>query len=67
MSREVERRKLRRPGRRTHVRSRRTRLSRRRSVTIFALGGLIWALILSRLFFIQVLKGEEYKEIARGQ
>ena len=67
MSREVERRKLRRPGRRTHVRSRRTRLSRRRSVTIFALGGLIWALILSRLFFIQVLKGEEYKAIARGQ
>jgi cell division protein FtsI (penicillin-binding protein 3) len=67
MNPKVERRERRRPVRRRHVRSKWTRLSRRRSVTIFALGGLIWALILSRLFFIQILKGEEYKQIARGQ
>ncbi|UCB53393.1 MAG: hypothetical protein JSV10_04770, partial [Candidatus Zixiibacteriota bacterium] len=67
MSREARARGGRRPNRRRRVRSRWTRLSRRRSVTIFALGGLIWALILSRLFFIQVLKGAEYKEIARRQ
>jgi cell division protein FtsI (penicillin-binding protein 3) len=67
VNRKAERRKLRRPGRRRHVRSRWTSLSRRRSVTVFALGALLWALVLSRLFFIQVLKGEEYKDIAQGQ
>ena len=67
MSREAQARKRPRPNRRRRVRSGWTKLSRRRSVTIFALGSLVWALILSRLFFIQVLKGEEYKKIAQGQ
>lgn len=48
-------------------RSRWTKLSRRRSVLIFALGIFVWLLILSRLFFIQVLKGEEYRNIALRQ
>lgn len=67
MSREPGKRNWRRPNRRRRARSALTKLSRRRSVTIFALGSLVWALILSRLFFIQVLKGEEYKKIAQGQ
>jgi cell division protein FtsI (penicillin-binding protein 3) len=67
MSLENGTRKRRRPNRRRRVRSGWTRLSKRRSVTIFALGSLIWALILSRLFFIQVLKGAAYKKIAQRQ
>ncbi len=34
---------------------------------MFALGSLVWVLVFSRLFFIQVLKGAEYKEISSGQ
>jgi cell division protein FtsI (penicillin-binding protein 3) len=44
-----------------------SRLSRRRSAPLFAVGCLIWVLVLSRLFFIQVIKGAEYKEISSGQ
>jgi cell division protein FtsI (penicillin-binding protein 3) len=34
---------------------------------VFALGCLVWVLVFSRLFFIQVLKGTEYKEVSSGQ
>ena len=44
-----------------------SRLSRRRSAAMFALGSLVWVLVFSRLFFIQVLKGAEYKQISSGQ
>lgn len=62
--------KSRRPHRlfpRRPQRVRPTRLSRGRSAAIFGLGSLLWLLILSRLFFIQVLKGAEYKNIALRQ
>lgn len=42
-------------------------LSRRRAAALFALGSLVWVLIFSRLFFIQVLKGAEYKNISSRQ
>ncbi len=45
----------------------RGRLSTRRSITVFALASLVWVLIFSRLFFIQVLKGAEYKRISGRQ
>ena len=57
----------RRPTSRRRGRTGWSRLSRRRSVTILALGSLLWVLIFSRLFFIQVLKGAEYKKISSGQ
>ncbi len=43
------------------------RFSRGRTSHIFALGIIVWLLILSRLFFIQVIKGTEYKKIATKQ
>ncbi len=44
-----------------------TELSRKRSTIAFGFGALIWLLILSRLFFFQVLKASEYKKIATRQ
>jgi len=44
-----------------------TKLSSKRAGLIFALGIFVWLLILSRLFFIQVLNGAEYKKIALRQ
>jgi len=53
----------------SHRRSRSSwiKLSRRRSGLVFVLGIFVWLLIFSRLFFIQVLKGTEYKKIALRQ
>ncbi len=34
---------------------------------MFALGSLIWVLVFSRLFFIQVIKGAEYKDVSSRQ
>ncbi len=67
MSHKIRSPKLRRPSSQGRNRSRWNKLSRSRSVLIFALGILVWLLILSRLFFIQVLKGAEYKKIALRQ
>ncbi len=64
------RKKPKRAGRRStggRLRINRGRISTRRSITIFALGSLVWVLIFSRLFFIQVLKGVEYKKISCRQ
>ncbi len=58
---------MRRPSSKRRSRSRWIKLSRRRSVLIFTLGFFVWLLILSRLFFIQVLEGTEYKKIALRQ
>ena len=44
-----------------------TELSRRRTMIAFGIGTLVWLLILSRLFFFQVLKASEYKKIADKQ
>jgi cell division protein FtsI (penicillin-binding protein 3) len=44
-----------------------SQLPRRRSASVFALGCLVWVLVFSRLFFIQVLKGTEYKEVSSAQ
>jgi cell division protein FtsI (penicillin-binding protein 3) len=52
---------------RTPKRAGQLKASRGRSATIFALGTLVWLLILSRLFFIQVIKGAEYKNVALRQ
>lgn len=62
--------KIRKPPRLTSHRLSRfswIRLSRRRSAIISALGVSVWLLIISRLFFIQVLKGVQYREIASRQ
>jgi cell division protein FtsI (penicillin-binding protein 3) len=67
MSHKTRPHKLRRQLYSRRSRSSWTKLSRRRSVLIFALGIFVWFLILSRLFFIQVLKGAEYKRIALKQ
>jgi len=44
-----------------------TKATRRRGAVVFLVGMLFWLLILYRLFYFQVLKGEEYKKIASGQ
>jgi len=67
MSHKTRPHKLRRQIYSRRSRSSWTKLSRRRSVLIFASGIFVWFLILSRLFFIQVLKGAEYKRIALRQ
>lgn len=45
----------------------RNRLSRGRSAVLFALASLVWVLVFSRLFFIQVIRGAEYKDISSRQ
>lgn len=67
MSHKTRPHKLRRLPSQRRNRSSWKGLSRRRSVLIFASGIFVWLLILSRLFFIQVLKGAEYKKIALRQ
>ncbi len=47
--------------------SRWTKTTKRRGAVIFFIGMFFWLLILSRLFYFQVLKGDEYKKIALKQ
>ena len=44
-----------------------TKTTKRRGVFVFLMGVLFWLLILSRLFYFQVLKGDQYKSIASKQ
>ncbi len=67
MSHKTRPPKLRRPPSYRRSRSSWTKFSRGRLVLIFALGVFVWLLIFSRLFFIQILKGAEYKKIALRQ
>ena len=43
------------------------RKSEKRLVLVFFLGGLVWLLMVSRLFHLQVLRATEYKKIAEKQ
>lgn len=47
--------------------SRRTQATKRRGALVFLIGIAFWLLIITRLFYFQVLKGEEYKKIAHKQ
>lgn len=44
----------------------RTKSERRVFLVVF-LGGFLWLLMVSRLFYVQVLKGDEFREIAERQ
>ena len=52
---------------RRRAQSRWTKTTKRRGAIIFLMGMLFWLLILSRLFYFQVLRGDEYKTIALKQ
>lgn len=47
--------------------SRWTKATKRRGALVFLMGMLFWLLILYRLFYFQILNGEEYKKIALRQ
>ncbi len=53
--------------RRSRSPSRWTKTTKRRGAFIFLMGMLFWLLILSRFFYFQVLKGDEYKNAASKQ
>lgn len=44
-----------------------TKTTKRRGAFVFLMGVLFWLLILSRLFYFQVLKGDQYENIASKQ
>ncbi len=52
---------------RSRSRSRWTKATKRRGAIVFLMGMLFWLFILSRLFYFQILKGDEYREIASEQ
>jgi cell division protein FtsI (penicillin-binding protein 3) len=56
-----------RPAYRKSKRVRAVIIPRGRSAFVFGLATLFWALVLFRLFFIQILQGKEFKNIALRQ
>lgn len=52
---------------RRRAQSRWTKTTKRRGAVIFLIGMFFWLLILSRLFYFQVLKGDDYKKMALKQ
>jgi cell division protein FtsI (penicillin-binding protein 3) len=54
-------------SRRRSTQSRWTKTTKRRGAFVFLVGMLFWLLILSRLFYFQVLKGDQYENIASKQ